>query len=683
MWRDRWEEAVAAAWNAQRQILADLPTFLDNATWSPSASLSTSRSRQLTTDDASLAPSPSLPSLSSSRSLSLLASSTSSSSTSLRSSTRTNLLTLQLSSLSTLSHSLLTSLLPLSATHLDKLIDSSPQPLPESFLDEQDRLEAECNHAAQDLPAFLDDVRSLRDEADKLAGETAAVLARGVTDTEDGEAAFSPLRDEAFPSLHAALARLPDPSHPLAPAQRASNATARDTLARLVHAAEEAVERGEARARARECAREVGERVRAVRARVEELDARLKGACEKGPEGAVDSSTLSPEEQDHERACAALVTQLRASLADADAVQPEAARAVVAGREAGLPREVLRAVRDAAAGLGAVVREVEGRVRAEERRREERVVAREVLRAVEEASVLGREAVRRLGEEARRARWSAERVVSSPAEGGGASVLDAVRSAQDAILAPVLARADALVQQGRALPLARSAADLVRTLRGDAAAELEPLERLRDAVQAQAAAVKELAGELPAVEGDLTRLGEEVQLLLDADKGADDPLSPLEERLADCAAALASLTSSAHARIPLLESTSPARQLDGSAAPFDLAAQDAAVRAYVNERCARASGLVDEVRARVGEVEHLRDSRRWDEEAERVDGEVRDVEVELLDATDEAGAGAQAFFFGVALGLNPPLLLVSQLCSLDSARSAHPPFPRYTPPSHA
>ncbi|GAA5890406.1 hypothetical protein JCM8208_004858 [Rhodotorula glutinis] len=632
-YRLQWEEAVSAAWTAQRQILTDLPTFLVNSAWSPASSAGP-RSRQSAADAASLSISPSLPSLSSSRSLSLLVTpATSSSATpSLRSSTRTHLVTLQHSALSTLAHQLLAFLVPASATALDKLIDASPQPLPEPFLDEQDRLEADCGNAARGLREFLDGVSAQRTQADALAADAASVSARATAAAVD-RAALAELRAHALPALHDALARLPAPTHALAPAQHAANAGVRETLEALVGAAEEAVERAEGRARAGERLEEVQVRARRERERLEELDGRWQVLVDESPHGVVESASVPQEERDRVAALGALEVELRAALADAHAVPPDAARVVVAAREAGVPRELVRAVRAASEELGALSGEVEQRLKAEEQRREGRAVAREVLRALERAREQCDEGVQAVTGEARRARWTRAAEVVDEAAPSRSDVLDSARIAQDALLAPALARADALVLAGRPPPLASSAAELAAAVREDTAAALEPLARMCAVAQAQNVAVRALDGELGVVEGDLARLADEVEALHGR---PDAPVAPLEERLALCAASLERLTSSAHTRVPLLAGPTPR---DGRPEPpFDLVKQDAAVRSYVNERCARASGSVDEVRRSVREVEHGREAGEWDEGAEGLEREVAAVEKVVDDPADRATA---------------------------------------------
>ncbi|BGP40953.1 hypothetical protein JCM10449v2_004918 [Rhodotorula kratochvilovae] len=635
-YRLQWEDAVAAAWTAHRQILSDLPAYLAKARWEPSTS---PRSCQSTGEPSlpsspTLSPSPSLPSFSSSHSLAQLASSTSSS---LASSTRTQLLVLQLSSLSSLSRTLASSLLPSSAAALDKLIDASPTPLPEPFLDEQDRLEAECARAVYGLPAFLAAVRAQRDAADALLAEADALAAQAGAPDADAPA-LQRLRAEALPALHAALSRLPAPAHPLAPDQPRLSAALHEVLEGKVRAAEEALRRAEARASARERAESVRGRVRGVCEALREL----KGRIPPPVQGVVSASAPSAEEAARDAALTALNTPLQDALAVARALQAEAARTLVAAQDAGLPREVHRTVRDAAEELSVLVREVEAAWQEEERRGEERDAARGVLRAVEGAGALADEAAGRLEAEAQRARWREDGEGAAPegedAQGGASVRPEEVRAAQEALLDPALARAAALVAQGRGFPLAQPAEELVRVIREETSARLEPLGRLLDAARAQAVAVLTFSAELDELVGDVARVANEVDAAHDRPPSAE-PLDPVEAELDALAASLAALSSSAHARIPLLASPSAAAAA-AAVAPLDLPAQDAAVREFVNSRCARAAGAVEEVRRGLREVAHGWEARGWDEEAERVEGEVSGLEerVGSGDGANEGGA---------------------------------------------
>ncbi|BGP49079.1 hypothetical protein JCM10450v2_004958 [Rhodotorula kratochvilovae] len=615
-YRLQWEDAVAAAWTAHRQILSDLPAYLAKARWEPPTS---PRSCQSTGEPSlpsspTLSPSPSLPSFSSSHSLAQLASSTSSS---LASSARTQLLALQLSSLISLSRTLSTSLLPSSAAALDKLIDASPTPLPEPFLDEQDRLEAECARAVDGLPAFLAAVRAQRDAADALLAEADALAAQAGAPDADAPA-LQRLRAEALPALHAALSRLPAPAHPLAPDQPRLSAALHEVLEGKVRAAEEALRRAEARASARERAKSVREQVR----RGCEVLRELRGRMPPPVQGLVSSPAASSEELAHDAALTALDPPVQTALAAARALQAEAARTLVAAQDAGLPREVRRGVRDAAEELRVLAGEVEAALEDERRRGEERDTARGVLRAVDGARALADEAAGRLEAEAQRARWREDgegaATEGEDAQVGASVLLAEVRAAQEAILDPALARVAELVAQGRPLPLAQPAEELVRAVRAETSAQLEALARLLDAARAQAIAVRTFSAELTDIESDVARVANEVDAAHDRPP-SPEPLDPVEAELDTLASSLAALSSSAHARIPLLASPSAAA---AAVARLDLPAQDATVREFVNSRCARAAGAVEEVRRGLREVEHGWEARAWDEEVERVEGEV-------------------------------------------------------------
>ncbi|GAA5876294.1 hypothetical protein JCM16303_007088 [Sporobolomyces ruberrimus] len=153
-YRLQWEESLRLAWDSRRRLLEEeIPSFLSKSRFVIPQSLS-SRSREVSLEEAQDsnlgAPlSKSLSSSSTSRRLSSLAdpdhfssnSSQSSTSSSMSRTLHLQMLQLSLSQLKSHLRQLSSTLLQSTSTKLDKLIDHSPEPLPETFLDEQDRIE--------------------------------------------------------------------------------------------------------------------------------------------------------------------------------------------------------------------------------------------------------------------------------------------------------------------------------------------------------------------------------------------------------------------------------------------------------------------------------------------------------------------------------------------------------------
>ncbi|GAA5988261.1 hypothetical protein JCM10908_002135 [Rhodotorula pacifica] len=201
-YRLQWEESTVSAWKQYRRVVdRDLPSFLQLA----QAAHHSTASQQSST----IAASPSLSDLSAS--LRSLSASTSSrdlaSSAGASSSNRTQLFQLARTTLTTNARTLSSSLVPAAGAALDKLIDASSAPLPESFLDAQDRLE--------------DAVSSLGDELDRFAVEVVQ------------QAEMAGIVRAALDDFQCAALSLVEEARPSAPDTVPTRETHRDLLARL------------------------------------------------------------------------------------------------------------------------------------------------------------------------------------------------------------------------------------------------------------------------------------------------------------------------------------------------------------------------------------------------------------------------------------------------------------------
>lgn len=193
----RWEETTETAWKRYRAIVeSDLPAFLRHAqAASGPPSLDPLRSSQRSSLSASTSSTDltaSLRSLSASTSSRDLASSAGSSSTN-----RVQLSQLAYTTLTTNARTLSASLVPAAAASLDKLIDASPVPLPDSFLDAQDRLEEavsaladRMDHFAAEVVGQAEMVVNMRTEFDRVQQESTSLGAAAAS-----EAASAPTRE--------------------------------------------------------------------------------------------------------------------------------------------------------------------------------------------------------------------------------------------------------------------------------------------------------------------------------------------------------------------------------------------------------------------------------------------------------------------------------------------------------
>ncbi|GAA6006481.1 uncharacterized protein JCM10292_003789 [Rhodotorula paludigena] len=732
-YRLQWEDSVASAWNAHRQILSDLPAYLAKARWTPT-SFATSRSREPSAEPGSptLPHSSSLASLSSSttslsasfsstRTLANLAlpasSHSSASSSSLSRTARAQLLALSLSSLSTHARTLSSSLVPASATHLDRLIDSSPTPLPESFLDAQDALEAATTGATDGLAHFAEELRAQHEAADALHARSAELGAAASAVEHDALAALAHLRTSssprpapraptaleerlatlrsARPSPLALLDSLPSPTHAaLAPDQPEHSRTLHEALREEVQRADEAVQRALRRVDELVRAEAAVSRAREALKRLEAADERLEGAeaffersappeVERDEAGEVRCQRGEAEER-FEREWDARVREARGEEARREA--KDAAGVVVRLREAGVANELRRRVKERAAEVSSRVASVERALDSEERRRRGVKAAREVLGAVAAARAALAEGVGTVLHASEARRWSEDGAPADADDDLGRRVLADVRSQQAALLQPATASVSSLVAAGNDLPLVRPLAEYERSVR-DETERLAIAARLYSSVVEQARSVASFAADLEALETRLVALARDADELLASYAPSPAALDGLHSSLEQHSASLDRLLRDAHSRITFVDDLAFSA---AKCAPFDLAAQDALVRSFVNRSSARASGLVDDVSRRIELVGHKFEARTWDEEADEWEGRLEELETRLkeiqgparelesLDAATLADLVTRCDSLSLASSTLDASTLASslkQLCASPSATS--PPFSGY------
>ncbi|GJN91278.1 hypothetical protein Rhopal_004297-T1 [Rhodotorula paludigena] len=627
---------------------------------------------------------------------------------------RIRLLALSLSSLSTHARTLSSSLVPASATHLDKLIDSSPTPLPESFLDAQDALEAAATGATDGLAQFADELRKQHEAADTLHARSAELNGAASAIEHDALAALAHLRTSSSPgpaprastaletrlaalrSTHSSplplLDALPSPTHAaLAPDQPEHSHALREALREEVRRADEAVQRA---------ARRVDELVRAEAAiecalealgRLEAADERLEGAeaffersappeVERDEAGEVRCERGEAEER-FEREWDARAREARGDAARQEA--KDAAGVVVRLREAGVADELRRRVKERAAEVASRVARVERPLESEERRRKGVKAAREVLGAVAAARAAFDEGVDTLLHASEARRWCEDCAPADADDDFGRRVLADVRSQQAALLQPATASASSLVAAGHDLPLARPLAEYERSVR-DETERLAIAARLYSSVVEQARSVASFAANLETLEAPLITLGRDADELLASYAPSPAALDGLRSSLEKHSASLDRLHRDAHSRINFVDD--PAFSA-AKCAPFDLAAQDALIRSFVNRSSARAGGIVDDVRRRIELVWHKREASMWDEEADVWEGRLEELEsrlkeiqdptreIQSLDAATLADLVTRCDSLSLASSTLDASTLVSSLKQLCASPSAtFPPF---------
>ncbi|GAA5852857.1 hypothetical protein JCM8547_004711 [Rhodosporidiobolus lusitaniae] len=749
-YRLQWEDVCAAAWTSRQQLVDDLlPSFLSKTRWTiPHAVSSPSRhpSDEPTPSLSLSASTASLSSSTSSRRLSALASSTSSGAASSSSSAisrnmRSQMLRLSLSQLTSHLRTLTTSLTPATGTLLDKLIDSSPSPLPDSFLDEQDRLELDVGRATKGTREFAEEMGRQWKAADEVfwaAHEVEQEAAALAVEAENAIPLLPSLppdlaADTSFSSrlatlsyslspLRTALASLPSPSHSLAPSQPTSETphllrTLEKNLSRAsgaVSNAEEAVRRWKGAKKACEQAEKVRRELEGVRGRLEEGERGLRGMGEeegrpKGPEDGVACLERRQGENEWEERWDALLRPLLPLLetgGEGHSLLRSAADALGAlASSGGAGKELRKEVRELAHVVRAGMNRVIGMKEEEERRRRAVGVGRRVREVVQEGRERVEEAGRKVKEAVGREKW-----VEGPERDERRVPLDAERlvgqtkEAVEATVSPALDAAVQLLSSSSAnANLLTHLQQLVSSLRADTAA-LAPLVETLSAVRAQAKAVREFEAGVGRAKGEMENVRARAEVALSVEEGREEAgrvkgdvekdvkvLAEAVERLVDGVKSVPFLSS---APSPASLSPSPPSSPSSPSPPaqhpdldLDLPAFDSSVRYFLNRTSASLQGQVDDLRRLLGLLEHKGKVEEWDEEAEKVEVELEEVERKAR-AVDEKVAvradDAEATLFPLLSQLSAidfflPSTSLSQLSSsfanlLSSPASSAQPF---------
>ncbi|GAA5907905.1 hypothetical protein JCM6882_001522 [Rhodosporidiobolus microsporus] len=561
-YRLQWEDALATGWQSHHHLIDDLlPAFLTSARWTIPAAIS-SPSRHPSDDPSATlsASTSSLSSSTSSRRISSLNSSTSGpSASSVTRTMRHQMLALSQQHLSAHLLTLTSQHLPLSGTLLDKLIDSSPAPLPDSFLDEQDRVELEVGRA-KGLEGFADGMARQWRAADEAFWRACEVEREGEKIARDAEEAVallpsssssstpspSAVDPETFPSrlsslsarltiLRSSLSSLPSPSHPLAPSQPTLDTPKlAATLRKNVDRAAAAVEQAQAAVGRWGRAKEACEEAQGVRGELERVLGAVRVAREgmermkeegdgppadpEGQEGVRCLDAPPPSEAAWQRAWDAALAPALPLLTSSTLLLRRAASALGAlsslGSSPSVASPLRREVRELAHAVRGEVDALRGEKEREEGRRERVGAARGAKEAVEKARGVVKERVevvaRRVCEEC----W-VEGGRSPRADEAGV-LLDATQEVENARAAVQQALAEPFAAVERTLSSAPTCASLLahlhslrRTVESDDLAALSSLASLLASVRDQAAAVRRFEADAEGLEERLVRVGGE------------------------------------------------------------------------------------------------------------------------------------------------------------------------------
>ncbi|GAA5911793.1 uncharacterized protein JCM6883_001272 [Sporobolomyces salmoneus] len=686
-YRLQWEESLRTVWTShQRLLCSEIPLFLSQSTFTPppTSSLSLNLSPSSSED-----PNPSL-SLSKSLSSSSLLSTSSSSSSITHSRRRRRLsslsspsshsrtlrsqtLLLSLSSLKSHLYQLLSTLLPASGTWLDKLIDASNEPLPEEFLDGQDRVEDTVRNdfgsmKGGDMVGWLEariegwrkndqvfescqegerEREEVREETEKELGKLRISSFESEEDEETRKEWVEKFEErlngigEKLGQARRTLeevkemnrsGRVPGSVHRLFPEHLAETQRCTENLEeylRKTSVMEEETKRMvegfrkgvETVSKAEKVRNNLNERLRNLK-RVKEGVERLGEPPGIGTQD-FDLVEAEEEESNYRNRCDSLLSTHNSH--DTKQLVKEGYGVIAQLGEIGIDPNSRREVKQLIEGVEESRKEVE-RLQAAENARRKRV---EAVRETKSRVRVGRqkfdEMRTTLRDEAERAKWEEGK------ELGDSIDLDLTGTIRD-----IKARCTSSLSTATAAlgPQVHSKLnELVASLSRDLD-YLIPLEQTVNRTRAQTSAVKVLEEELDSIRNKLNSISQEAQSSLEEPRLGSTELSTtykqLKERLLPVRSLLSPLIENIHLRIPFLStSSSSSEQTIDHLLPFDLNAHDERVKLHVNTLVARLGQEREETRRRIDLVSDASAVKAWDEDWQKLEGKIEQIDREL------------------------------------------------------
>jgi len=575
---------------------------------------------------------------------------------------RIQTLSLSLTSLKTHLRQLHSTHLPHSSTILDKLIDTSPTPIPDEFLDEQDRLEDQVR-GLKGVEGFLKErMREWVDaenafwksfegekEAEKLREEVREGVGK-LSVGSQGEVEKSVVEgyekrlvelEEKLKEARGIMEELktrPLQSSHLAPDQRYETSQLLKTLEKNrarpekgFEGAKEMVEKYregvEVIARAKEVRSELEDgmrRLREVVQGVEELGL-SGGRLEDG----VNCLERTEEEAEFEKRIDQLYDSRRDKFSDVMTSCKVGSNVVVELGRVGVDPNARRELKALVQGVEPLRKEVED-IEAAERMRRRRVrTARDVVEAVEEGRKRSEEIRERLRREIEGTRWEKEKSLDAATTEDPLSIEDSMQAIRQLVNPPFeLAKSEL----ERFPSLFSHLSQLVQSLNSD----LESLKDQQDALRRtrrQRKAIQEFEAKLNPIEIELERIVDRAeQIVEEKETGSQDMVvqhKELEAVFDDLSSRLSPLLSDVHLRIPFLSSsTSPTST---GLFPFEPIAHDEAIRLHINTLVARVNRFVDEGKAKVRSVKVVGRVKEWDDKVLDMERKIGGIEDRLAD----------------------------------------------------
>lgn len=504
------------------------------------------------------------------------------------------------------------------ASTLDRLIDLSPLPLPDRFLDEQDRLEEAAKATSSGLDNFLDAVDTQRAEVHALndtlkdletrAAENDQDLARGAFDDSTQSSALVTRSDQLHEALTTARERLftltsqPPLRHATAPQQEVLH---RQALARL----DDAAAKVERRVQVATDQLQVYQTLAAIvtsasehRQQIAQLATDLESAA-KGLNSLGDRPDADGTEfvafisacDSYTPRAEPLVVKAKSDLDRAIPLVREASAVVV---QCSKHREAHKARAELKTGLerlSIITQRVKERLLQEQQLARAISAARAWDIALETCRADVGTASTLLRTKAQRVRWTPDAIEQSPGirDDGRHNPVDTIRQVEVALRQSEQDASAYLSRRQRPhASLSNRAEQLhsrVATLRYSSMV-VSNLETQRDALVA-------VLTVLATLDDDMTQETARATALLEGPAAdlTEDSHSRALERLTALQDAYQVLLSSAHQRVPFVHSaTKDATALEAlRIVDVDLEAQDGLVRSTVNDRIARASARLD------------------------------------------------------------------------------------------
>lgn len=649
-YRLQWEEQVAAAWEAHRAILADIPTFLAKSRWTappPPAppELTSSTSSTLTSSSSSSLASPRAHASAMSRTM------------------RSEILSLELARSKSRIHALTSTAIPSTAKSLDKLIDTSPAPLPDSFLDEQDRLEDSAKELTHGLDSFLVDMVKQWRGSDDLFWKARKVQEAAETVEREVEEALLKLPQrslvEAFEDRDRTLRRdleegqarlarkgvVPTPRHGAAPEQVVENEQLLAALTQSIASAGDALTSYRERVQRYRFAFQTLERAQAIRVEMERsaiaFEHFVAEAAQLAGRPNLDNGRClpsTPPELVFDAQYASLSADISLTLASAPQLLRDASSILVDLNKAGIDPNIRQATKETMQRMRDAQAAAQRSLQDDRERRARLNAARALAKALEQAEARVAEARDVTLDAIRASRWRPDAPLPSlrPLD----TLLDDVRLELDSSLTSPLAHSSNLLLdlcstlhshlQARASTLRFHFSDVHRLL-----AVASNLHAQSLATSSVLSDVEEVENTLKELSGGLT--SDPAEPRADWAEGEMDARRTAVEAAVEAVGIrLRDLVDVAHTRIPFLasppfadytpptsaESTSlpsclanlpvPSPPPEPTPLPFALSQSDNVSRTAVNEATAAASGRLEELRRLLALLEHQQQAFAWD-----------------------------------------------------------------------